>query len=280
MVPSFHSARHTIALAPGNPQALNRYSYVLNNPLRYTDPTGMFSEDEIMQYLGVSTWDDVLAMFGEGGVMAGAWGFLEVLRQAELGTPISMWFDVGNGFNASQPNMMGMFSEQDGALVFSGAFLDWSGAGGTWTISGLSAVTASTMMPSTGQYQVGWSGGYISATNQYMHLRYDPRRIDQKDLQLALISTAGDIGISFVVVGAAHGNVPLVVAGGTLVVGKVGADIATVTKSYNQYQRGDITLAAMAVDVGLTVGGYTPLGIMFDVADISLLMAEGVMWSP
>jgi hypothetical protein len=24
----------------GNPQALNRYSYVLNNPLRYTDPTG------------------------------------------------------------------------------------------------------------------------------------------------------------------------------------------------------------------------------------------------
>ncbi len=25
---------------PGNPQALNRYSYVLDNPLRYTDPTG------------------------------------------------------------------------------------------------------------------------------------------------------------------------------------------------------------------------------------------------
>ncbi|MGB9873197.1 MAG: RHS repeat-associated core domain-containing protein, partial [Anaerolineae bacterium] len=25
---------------PGNPQALNRYGYVLNNPLRYTDPSG------------------------------------------------------------------------------------------------------------------------------------------------------------------------------------------------------------------------------------------------
>jgi len=27
---------------PGNPQALNRYSYVYNNPLRYTDPTGQW----------------------------------------------------------------------------------------------------------------------------------------------------------------------------------------------------------------------------------------------
>ncbi|MBA3945146.1 MAG: hypothetical protein H0X37_11355 [Herpetosiphonaceae bacterium] len=27
-------------MGPANPQALNRYSYVLNNPLRYTDPTG------------------------------------------------------------------------------------------------------------------------------------------------------------------------------------------------------------------------------------------------
>ncbi|MBA3945256.1 MAG: hypothetical protein H0X37_11920 [Herpetosiphonaceae bacterium] len=29
-------------MGPANPQALNRYSYVLNNPLRYTDPTGHF----------------------------------------------------------------------------------------------------------------------------------------------------------------------------------------------------------------------------------------------
>jgi hypothetical protein len=30
----------TLALEPGNPQGLNRYAYVTNNPLRYTDRAG------------------------------------------------------------------------------------------------------------------------------------------------------------------------------------------------------------------------------------------------
>jgi len=32
----------TIVPSPGNPQSLNRYSYVLGNPLKYKDPTGHF----------------------------------------------------------------------------------------------------------------------------------------------------------------------------------------------------------------------------------------------
>ncbi len=34
----------TMVPEPGNPQSLNRYSYTLNNPLRYTDPTGHWNE--------------------------------------------------------------------------------------------------------------------------------------------------------------------------------------------------------------------------------------------
>lgn len=32
---------------PGNPQSLNRYSYTLNNPIRYTDPTGHYECEDV-----------------------------------------------------------------------------------------------------------------------------------------------------------------------------------------------------------------------------------------
>ncbi len=79
--------------SPGNPQALNRYAYALNNPLRYTDPTGRFTEDEIMKHFGVKTWDEVLAFFEKGGTLEGQWGWLEVLRGAEAGDYVSARID-------------------------------------------------------------------------------------------------------------------------------------------------------------------------------------------
>ena len=52
----------TIVPNPANPQSLNRYSYTLGNPLRYTDPSGHFEVPEgecgeLCQLLGFSDWD-------------------------------------------------------------------------------------------------------------------------------------------------------------------------------------------------------------------------------
>ena len=41
----------TLVPDPTNPQQYNRYTYTLNNPLRYSDPTGHFSEEVIYEYL-------------------------------------------------------------------------------------------------------------------------------------------------------------------------------------------------------------------------------------
>ncbi|MDA1097154.1 MAG: RHS repeat-associated core domain-containing protein, partial [Chloroflexi bacterium] len=40
----------TVVPGIGNPQAWNRYSYVLNNPLRYTDPSGHYSAEDTLLY--------------------------------------------------------------------------------------------------------------------------------------------------------------------------------------------------------------------------------------
>ena len=44
-------AADTLVPQPGNPQNLNRYSYALNNSVRFTDPTGHFEIDAIRAYL-------------------------------------------------------------------------------------------------------------------------------------------------------------------------------------------------------------------------------------
>jgi RHS repeat-associated protein len=98
---------------PTNSQNYNRYSYVLNNPLKYTDPTGWkynynesTNQGEVYDY-PVSYYD---ANYGKGtsGGFGGGMGFSSmfgiVASQYGAGTALSAY---NNGFNAGAGTAFG-----------------------------------------------------------------------------------------------------------------------------------------------------------------------------
>jgi RHS repeat-associated protein len=53
----------TIVANPADPQCFNRYSYVLNNPLKYVDPTGLYGEGWDSATDGTSAWSEADGMW-------------------------------------------------------------------------------------------------------------------------------------------------------------------------------------------------------------------------
>jgi hypothetical protein len=92
--------------------------------LRFVDPTGYYTEEEIMTACGVTTWDEVLALFREGGALEGLWGWLEILRRANDSDMAR--FGAFDGMGSGQtsigalPGNMGFFSRDDGGHIFVG----------------------------------------------------------------------------------------------------------------------------------------------------------------
>jgi RHS repeat-associated protein len=76
----------TVVPDPTNPQALNRYAYALNNPLRLVDPSGHFTEDQLKKWgytpaqitawqKGDPEWYDLLAAAQLGDRVTGLWPY-------------------------------------------------------------------------------------------------------------------------------------------------------------------------------------------------------------
>ena len=108
----------TLVPDPEQILAYNRYMYALGNPLTYSDPSGYYTNDEIMQHYGCEGWACVESHFGSGGSHDGLWGWLYTLQQAQDGYEV----------HASS------FSGPIGMTQFSGVF--HRGANGTIGVQG------------------------------------------------------------------------------------------------------------------------------------------------
>ncbi len=151
----------------------------------------MFSEDEIMKYLGADSWEAVLALFGEGGRYAGLWGWLEVLRRAEIGSTFGIYTAADGQI------FYGRFAQGDtGCLVLEGEYL-YPSQGWVRTTDGRPyyfKADPSAHLPPEAAAWLGAAGGYyvnggiIPAHAQYLHLRFDKDKVDWTVLALGLLA--------------------------------------------------------------------------------------------
>jgi len=79
---------------PANPQSLNRYSYTLGNPLRYTDPSGHFEDDAIKEYLKQLYGEDGWWSVWESWLADETW--ISMLREAQAGDIVAFYNQSGN----------------------------------------------------------------------------------------------------------------------------------------------------------------------------------------
>jgi hypothetical protein len=103
----------TIVPKSSNPQQFNRYAYVLNNPLRYVDPSGHFTEDQLKQWTSLgSMYDKQRAEWIKNNQ-----DLYKMLLQMHFGD--RLYFNWGDG--DLEPMGEAFFNQVDGHLQFSWA---------------------------------------------------------------------------------------------------------------------------------------------------------------
>ncbi|MFZ2488906.1 MAG: hypothetical protein WAZ19_12370 [Anaerolineae bacterium] len=225
-----------------------------------------------MQYLGVDTWDDVLAMFGEGGAMAGAWGILGLLREAELGDNLDVWWSVLD--NPQAPFLQAKFYEENGQLMIEGIM---QVGAHKWQHS-MSLSNVADLHDTTFTVYGTDSLGVYARNGVYGQIKFDASRVDWVGVGLDAAGIAADV-ISLGIGGRVINGIQI--AGAANAAGQL-IDGASLLKSSARL-RVDLangTASAAAVgDVGLDVAGiWVP--IVPDSISLVLGLGQGFYTTP
>jgi len=144
--------------APKNSQNYNRYSYVLNNPMSYTDPSGYFFK-AVFNFIKKNwrTIVSIVASYVTFGLTTAAWGFAEI---ANLGAGMLIGGGAASGFVGGLVSTGSLRGALQGAL--SGALFGAIGGAGLegWSAFGVSGIAGGMLS----ELQGGQFGhGFISA---------------------------------------------------------------------------------------------------------------------
>ncbi|MES4787537.1 MAG: hypothetical protein C4294_19055 [Nitrospiraceae bacterium] len=94
----------TIVPEPGNPQSLNRFAYVNNNPLKYTDPTGYCAEGD------QDCWNQAWFIYQQFGIqIEGIWSLDELIEITKALDDIALALADANGYGRDLALGRGLF---------------------------------------------------------------------------------------------------------------------------------------------------------------------------
>jgi RHS repeat-associated protein len=179
----------------------NRYMYVRGRVLNMNDPTGHYSNDEIIQHFGCDSWECVEGHFSDGGSHAGMWGWLYVLQEAQNGDLITAE-SIGSGNLGSQHSFLsGTFTRSaNGTIGIAGGSLTYANAQVHQfdaSISELAYAQFATNGAGYGKYTLqGTNGSYYDVDSSSVHLRtkLQPGNIDPIDLGIAVLKSGETAG--------------------------------------------------------------------------------------
>ena len=260
----------TIVPAAGNALDYHRYAYTRFNPVRYTDPTGHYSIDELKEHFGVSSFDDLMRLFDEGGAYAGLDGWYDILRAAQDGDTISASNPLAGGYSLTGTFMrsaQGKIQIAHGQEVVSeSVFAHFGGI---------------IVRGAAGQESIAGIGTYELRGQQYawriaiagIHRQWDMSSCNNVDCVAVAIDGVGMVGAGLQIASPACMEFAFVCNGGGRALSVFSTGAGVIWMGWNAWQ-GNATTADIAATVTTTA-----IGVITDEPKINLAAgAAQFMW--